>query len=380
VLAARVRNHWAACFLVAGIAFTLMSAVFAQAPTAEQMADYRVRLAEYNAARETYQQRAAPYWAAVRAKRVERFAKRRAHREITLEDYVLTQPPEYTGPKKPVDPSAAAPEVPVVADFLHEAAEQFEFTPERPASETAFKRAYARVAAAAGLTKDQAVRIYGFEATGNGTYTVQAGLEYDKPGALPITTALGYNQLLSTNTIELLAEQGGQFIDALKNRAAEASGARKAALERKIATLRKMVAFSRSVRDDWNLHERLAGTPKGLAVHALNLDIDVGPLLQTQKLITSVIFARQRGYSTPLTAAELEMMNLTGDGNGLDMISLPPDLRKQVPTSNFFTQSGYEHNPVARRANVVSALLAATDAVMDRETQLQGAKDLAAQF
>jgi hypothetical protein len=35
---------------------------------------------------------------------------------------------------------------------------------------------------------------------------------------------------------------------------------------------------------------------------------------------------------------------------------------------------------VARRNNVVSALLSATDAVMDRETQLQGAKDLAAAF
>ncbi|WP_024515931.1 hypothetical protein [Bradyrhizobium sp. Tv2a-2] len=378
MLAARVINHRAARLLVAAIAIVLMSAASAQTP--EQMAEYRARLAQYNAAREAYQVHAAPYWAAVKAKRAERFAKRRAHREITLDDYVLIQPPEYTGPKKPVDPSATATEVPVVADFLRHAAEQFDFTPDRPSNEIAFKRAYARVAAAAGLTKDQAVRIYGFEATGNGTYVVQAGLEYDKPDAMPITTALGYNQLLSTNTVELLAEQGGQFIDALKNRAAEASGARKAALERKIATLRKMVAFSHSVRDDWNLHERLAGTPKGLAVHALNLDIDVGPLLQTQKLMTSVIFARQRGYSAPLTAAELEMMNLTGDGNGLDMISLPPNLRKQVPTSNFFTQSGYEHNPVARRANVVSALLAATDAVMDRETQLQGAKDLAAQF
>jgi hypothetical protein len=141
-----------------------------------------------------------------------------------------------------------------------------------------------------------------------------------------------------------------------------------------------MVAFSRSVRDDWNLHERLAGTPKGLAIHALNLDIDVGPLLQAQKLLNSVSFAKERGYSAPLTAAELEMMNLTGDGNGFDMVSLPQSFRSQVPTSNFFNQSGYEHNPVARRNNVVSALLSATDAVMDRETQLQGAKDLAAAF
>jgi hypothetical protein len=352
-----------------------------QVVTAAQIAEYRAKLAEYDAARRAYQARATPYWAAIKAKRSARFAKRRAHREIALDDYVLTQPPDYTGPKKPVDPlQPTAHGVPVVADFLRHAAEQFEFVPDRPASEIEFKQAYARVASAAGLTKDQAVRVYGFEATGNGKYDVQAGLEFDRPGAMAITSALGYNQLLSTNSVELLAEQGRQFVETLKRRAAELSAAKKAALENKIAILQKMVAFSRSVRDDWNLHERLAGTPKGLAIHALNLDIDVGPLLQAQKLMNSVNFAKERGYSAPLTAAELEMMNLTGDGNGFDIVSLPQGLRSKVPTSNFFNQSGYEHNPVARRNNVVSALLSATDAVMDRETQLQGAKDLAAAF
>jgi hypothetical protein len=51
-----------------------------------------------------------------------------------------------------------------------------------------------------------------------------------------------------------------------------------------------------------------------------------------------------------------------------------------VPTSNFFDEGGYGRNPVAKRNDVVSKLLAATDAVMDRESQLQGAKDLAAAF
>ncbi|WJR78967.1 hypothetical protein [Bradyrhizobium sp. NP1] len=351
-----------------------------QAPTPAQMAEYRARLAEYDAAQAQYGKLADPYWAQVKAKRAARTAKRRAHRAITLDDYVLTQPPDYTGPKKPVDPSGAKAPVPVVADFLRHAAEQFEFVPTRPASEIDFKRAYARVAAAAGLTRDQAVRIYGFEAGGNGKYDVQAGLEYDTPGAAAITTALGYNQLLSTNSVELLAEQGRQLIEALKKRAASLSGEPKSRLENKIAILQKMVAFSRSVPDDWNLHERLAGTPKGLGIHALNLDIDIGPLLQTQKLLNSVVFAKQRGYQAPLTAAELEMMNLTGDGNGFDMIAMPQELRARVPTSNFFNRSGYEHNPVAKRNNVVSKLLSATDAVMDRESQLPGAKDLAVAF
>ena len=42
-------------------------------------------------------------------------------------------------------------------------------------------------------------------------------------------------------------------------------------------------------------------------------------------------------------------MNLTGDGNGFDMVTMPQTLRERVPTANFFQQSGYERNPVARR-------------------------------
>src|SRR6185437_11100495 len=104
-------------------------------------------------------------------------------------DYVLTQPPDYTGPKKPINPASTTREVPVVADYLQHAAKQFDFVPEKPASEAEFKRAYARVASAAGLTKDQAVRVYDFEATGNGAYDLEAGREFD-PNAPAITTAL----------------------------------------------------------------------------------------------------------------------------------------------------------------------------------------------
>jgi hypothetical protein len=144
--------------------------------------------------------------------------------------------------------------------------------------------------------------------------------------------------------------------------------------------VRRMIAFARTVPDDWNEHDKLANTPRGFAVHAMNLDIDVGPLLQTQKLLDSVHFARSKGYAAPLTAAELEMMNLTGDGNGFDMVTMPAAMRDKVPTSNFFQQGGYGRNPVASRNNVVAKLIAATDAKMDHEVQLQGARDMAAAF
>jgi hypothetical protein len=270
--------------------------------------------------------------------------------------------------------------VPVVADFLNAAMQEYKFAPRRPQSEIAFKRAYAQVAAAAGLTKEQAVRIYGFEASGNGAYDVQAGLEYNKPGARAITTALGYNQLLSTNSVELMAESGGKFLAVLEEEARGLPEGQKAALERTIAVVRAMIAFARSVPDDWGQHELLGNTPKGLAIHAMNLDLDVGPLLQTQKLLDSIVFARKKGYGRAMTAAELEMMNLTGDGNGFDMVLMPDDWRSQVPTANFFQRSGYGHNPVAQRNNVVATLIGATNAVMDAETKKQGAKDLAAVF
>ena len=277
-----------------------------------------------------------------------------------------------SGPKRPVDPAPEpGPErpprerkaIPVVADLLRAATEQFQFTPQRPASEIEFKRAYARTALAAGLTREQAVRVYSFETGGTGNYDVQSGIEHG--GKRAISSAMGYNQLLTTNTVELVAEQGHEFVRALTAKAASLSGAPRQAMDRKIAVLKRMVAFTLSVPDEWAQHEKLADTAQGWGVHAMVLDIDVGPLLQTHKLLTSVIFARAKGYNRPLTAAELEMMNLTGDGTGLDMVTMPQAMREQVPTSNFFQRSGYERNPVAVRNNTVAKLLAVTDRRMD---------------
>jgi hypothetical protein len=350
-----------------------------------RMAVYQRQLEEYTRARAAFEEAATAYWTAIAEKRRVRNSKRR-DQGIVLEDYVLTQPPLYSGPRKPVDPSAPAPElpprkpVPVVADFLQAAAEHFRFVPQQPASELDFKRAYAQVAAAAGLTKDQIVRIYAFEAGGNGGYDVQAGLEYPGPNARAISSAIGYNQLLTTNSVGLMAEKGDRFVKALRTKAARLTGPAKEMLEKKVAIVQAMVDFTRTVADSWSEHERLANTPKGLGVHAMLLDIDVGPLLQTQKLLDSVQFAKRKGIVRPLTAAELEMMNLTGDANGLDMILMPAAVRDYVPTSNFFQRSGYERNAIAIRNNVVAKLLAATDAKMDREAQLQGARDLAAAY
>jgi hypothetical protein len=354
--------------------------------SSEAIAEYRRKLKEYLDARNAFEQEAGAYWNDIAEKRRGRNAKRRAHEQMTLDDYVLTQPPVYAGPKRPVNP---APEtepgpppserkhIPVVADLLKAASDDFQWAPQRPTTEIEFKRAYARFAAETGLTREQAVRVYSFETGGDGRHDSQSGLIH---GSHAVSTAIGYNQLLTTNTVELLAEQGPDLIKILAQRAAGLSGPARHAMEHKLAVLKKMVALARSVPDDWSQHEKIGDSPQGWAMHAMVLDVDVGPMLQTHKLMTSVIFARERGFTRPLTAAELEMMNLTGDGTGLDMVTMPQAMREQVPTSNFFQRSGYERNPVAIRHNTVAKLLAVTDARMDANSREPGAKELAAAF
>jgi len=355
----------------------------AQMASPDAIADYRRKLAEYQQARAEFEQDAGAYWKAISDKRRTRNAKRRDRQPIGLDDYVLEQPPVYTGPKRPVNPEPepeAEPHerkyIPVVADLLKAAQEHFQWSPQRPTTDTDFKRAYARFAAAAGLTREQAVRVFAFETGGNGKHDSQSGFK----GNRAISTAIGYNQLLTTNSVELLAEQGPLFIRLLGERVAQTSGPARGAMEHKLAVLKKMVAIARSVPDDWSAHEKIGNTPQGWAMHAMVLDIDVGPMLQTHKLLTSVLFARTKGYTRPLSAAELEMMNLTGDGTGFDMVTMPLEMRDQVPTANFFQRGGYERNPVAVRHNTVAKLLAVTDSRMDSLSGLPGAKELAAAF
>src|SRR6266516_3213973 len=144
----------------------------AQAASPQAIAEYRRKLKEYLEARAAFDEEAGAYWNSIAEKRRGRSAKRRERQTIALDDYVLTQPPVYAGPRRPVNPSPEAEEpreprerkrIPVVADLLKAAAEHFQFAPQRPAGELEFKRAYARVASAAGLTREQAVRFFSNE-------------------------------------------------------------------------------------------------------------------------------------------------------------------------------------------------------------------------
>src|SRR5260221_8789980 len=176
----------------------------AQAASPQAIADYRRKLKEYLEARAAFDQEADAYWNSIAEKRRGRNAKRRERQTITLDDYVLTQPPVYAGPRRPVNPSPEAVEpreprerkrIPVVADLLKAAAEHFQFAPQRPAGELAVKRAYARVASAAGLNREQAVRVYSFGTGGNGNLHMQPGLSASRAGSLPRSTSVGFEPL-----------------------------------------------------------------------------------------------------------------------------------------------------------------------------------------
>ena len=106
------------------------------------MADYKQKMKICTAAREKHEAVAVPYWERVDAKRKSRVAKRRGGETLQLSDYVLEQPPVYSGPPCPPDPSVRQedqpedrPDLPVVADFLRNAREHFGFVPEAPANE-----------------------------------------------------------------------------------------------------------------------------------------------------------------------------------------------------------------------------------------------------
>src|SRR6478752_4181401 len=171
----------------------------AQAVSPQAIAEYRRKLREYQEARAAFEEEAGTYWAAISEKRKGRNAKRRERQAIALDDYVLTQPPVYSGPKRPVNPEPEEEKpprerkpLPVVADFLKAAADNFQFVPQRPSSEVEFKRAYARYALAAGLTREQAVRVYSFETGGTGNHDMQSGLSASRPASRAISTAIGY--------------------------------------------------------------------------------------------------------------------------------------------------------------------------------------------
>jgi hypothetical protein len=347
-----------------------------------QLQAYQAHLA----ARAVFDRQFEAYWATVEERRDGRRKKRAAGQRFQPDDYVTEQPPKYAGPPLPPEvarilaartPPTTEKPMAGVRDFLDSARTTFGFVPS-PTTEREFKRRYAVESLAAGLSKTQVVRVYALETGGQGTIDMQAGIDPITKSGKPISSALGYAQLLHANSISELVKHGETFLQRLAAMAAQPGlpSEQVAALGSKSVALRRMLAMARSVPNEWREHQRLAQTPQGQGIHALNLDADIGPWLQVLKLRGLLTTASQEAGRTQLTGAELELMNLAGPRTGLEMME---PVARGMPTANFFSQGGYYRNTIVRE-KTAAQLLAALDERMNVNVNKPGAIEFATVF
>jgi hypothetical protein len=386
----RDRAHgpvWVACGMIAALLLTVPAT--GRASEAEILARFnaeqRRHYEAYRMARAAFHMKVERYWRAVAAKRAERRRKRTAGDPFALHDYVREHPPKYAGPALRADiadimadikPPQPEPPLPTVSEFLRNAKDHYGFIPQT-VSEREFKRRYAEEAIALGLSREQVVRVYALETGGRGTHDMQAGIDPETKNGQAISSALGYAQLLHANSVSELVIHGEGFIARLRAMATVAGldAKRVRELEAKASGLRAMLVVARSVPNEWSEHVRLAATPRGLGIHALNLDADIGPWLQVVKLRGLKDEAERAGRGS-LGGAEIELMNLAGPRTGLEMMQ---PLARGVPTANFFSQGGYARNSIVRD-RTAGELLKAIEERMDVNVRKAGAVEFVQVF
>jgi hypothetical protein len=330
------------------------------------------------------------YWDKVEAKRRMRRAKRRRGQAFLHRDYVKNNPPTYTGPQISVSllrrwrafrdrdkpkRTVKRRELPAVKDYLAAARRHFGFRPER-ISELEFKRRYAAEALRLGLTKDQVVRIYALETGGYGTADMQAGVHPISRRGRPISSALGYAQLLAANSINVLAKHGPTFVQRLAAKLEAArDGGRRARLRHKLNVLKRMVRTAKSVPYRWSRHVRFSRTSRGMALHVMNIDGDIGPWMQVVKIADLKRMAAAKGRQR-LSGAEIELMNLAGPATGLEMMLATG---RDKSTANFFSRGAYYRNSVVRGRDS-TGLLVALEERMRANIKNKGAQEFLAVF
>lgn len=331
------------------------------------------------------------FWDRVEATRKSRREKIREGQLVTKANYVDAFPPEFEGPnlskrlsaawskflagdgEKPRAPTA---ELPGLADYLAAAKRYYGFEPER-ISEREFKLRYAREALRHGLSMNQVVRVYALETGGIGTADMQAGIHPVRRSGKPISSALGYAQLLAANSVDELVKHGAEFVGRLErmSRSPEISPDRREALRGKAVALRKMIKKAKSIPHVWSHHQRFAGTGPGMGIHPINLDGDIGPWLQVIKLKGIKEFAARKNRHN-LNPTELELLNLAGPGTGIEMMT---SVGLRMPTVNFFARRGYERNSVVR-GRTSAELLEALEDRMNQNVKNSGAVEFAEVF
>jgi hypothetical protein len=385
------------CAALAGMCSTAVPRGAEAGPSAEGFARRlapaeRKLFEEYLSAKATHDFKSDAYWREVSDKKALRRAKRGRDQAVTPKDYVTTFPPKYTGPELPASLAkrwsayqAADAEkkqkppskpLPGLAEFLAAAEAEYDFKPER-IPEREFKVRYAREAVSVGLTADQVIRVYALETSGLGTADMVSGIHPIKKTGKPISSAIGYAQLLTANTTDEIAKHGQKFLARLKAMSQDRSLSpeRRRALADKHGKLATMIKAARSIPHRWDQHVAFARTRRGMGIHALNLDGDIGPWLQVIKLHGLKEMAGKAGMGH-LKGAEIELMNLAGPGTGLEMMR---PAARNAATTNFFARDAYFRNTIVRD-KTSAELLVALDKRMDDNITNPGAIEFAEAF
>lgn len=349
--------------------------------TSVQAASYQEQLATYKASYGEFKKRKARYWLDIEKKKDIRTARRKAGKKFKRKHFVLSHPPKYTGPKRPRNPNPA----PVAKkpakkrstlprpNELRAAMRDLYGLKLPQHRERDFKLAFAREAQRYGVSAEQAIGVYALETGGRGPFDLVSGevigrnkkCKLTKRAGRPLSSALGYFQLLNANTSSTVAgnargPQEERFSNRLRELASKERGKRKRELEKKadlldrvVLDMEQTIARMSVKKNNWREFRQLGRTKLGYAVHALNLDLDIGPMIQMSKLAFVRSYAIKKGLGDP-QSDRLELMNLVGYPRGARMLE---PVAFTVPTANFVSENEIRSNfPVLGDKTVEEAI------------------------
>lgn len=312
---------------------------------------------QYKQAKERYDTRLNDYWSNVVKTR-------------KTQGFVNDFPPRYEGPPKPkgVTEPKEPKTLPRLNDMLDGSRNLNRLItgdPNQPdysirrVTEDQFKQNYAaevlKTGTANGLTpevvRNIVQRIYAFESGGAGTHEMLSGmpqdlLKADKPGETtiadqrrafrPVSTAIGYTQMLQYNTVRQFDVNGGEMSQRLRQMAQEDPSRaqelnNKAQMVENLQTLirKELKSFAQAnaagpadkrknyldangeptdlcredfAKSDIKLPGReITGRQLASSLHAFHMDGDVGPILQSAELNHLLKFAKDNDFTGLLT-------------------------------------------------------------------------------
>jgi hypothetical protein len=257
-------------------------------------------------------------------------------------------------------------------------------------------------------TKDLVRRIYAFEAGGWGTADTLSGMresmmspesQHQRETLTPASSAVGYNQVIRPTTLHILHRASEKISDRLEQLAEHApSEERRQALQEKATLVRGVTTamdkaaaglpdapklYDNNGAPTWKLYAKLVSTDSvvgaGLtgrqmsnAIHALNLDKDIGPLIQAENLRMLMEFAQQNNIRTMLQDRVKTIKTRGKEFDALDPEQKTKAIDEVIQTMKESTNAGFEGDSPEGRAK-----LAAADSIRSKLVQLKPGDDYA---